>query len=283
MEWFNFAAAEVQRIKQALTFIQKNEVDINLLPPNIVIVKTENYFDECEQLAPYYSNLGLEHVQARLVFNPSPDGNQKILVNKEQISGLSYVPTIVTELVHLANLLRYNRDCGNIYRFTSEQGIQHYYYEFLLWTKFQAMKISTRAYALLSWHEINGAAPPKDGCYQFAHVELTSKGLLAGLEHLQQTQEIAVWREGFWDVLEELAFYFGRLAFYQQTAQPLAVDDKFPEAAIEEAIGIGPCLAFYKGMLQTKDYAGWLENRQGLRKTIIAMEDHGKKRSQPGA
>jgi hypothetical protein len=275
MELFNFSAAETERFNKALTFISKREIDLDSLAANTLIVKTENFEDECEQLAPYYASLGLENRNARLVYNPTRAGTHKILVNKAAISGLSYVYTMVTELVHLANFSRYGADHGNVYRFDPEVAMGHYYYEFLLWTKFQAMKIATRAYALLSWHEVNGEEAPEGGCYQFAAVDLVSHGLTDCLGRLREAGEIAAWREGLWELLEEMAFYFGRLAFYQQEARPWDFDEHFPQAAIEEMVGLENCLVFYAIMQQTGEYGQWQEQKRNIRKAIVAMQDQG--------
>jgi hypothetical protein len=276
MEMFNFSTAETARFNRALTFINKKEVDLDLLPANTLIIKTENFFDECEQLAPYYSNLGLENTQARLVFHAANGGGHKILVNKEAITGLSYIHTLVTHLVHLAHLIRYNGEHGNVYRFTSEQGIAHYYYEFLLWTKFQAMKSGTRGHALVSWHEANGEAPPVDGCYQFAAVNFFSNAVAASLEQLERAETIAAWREGFWDLLEELAYYFGGLAFYQSANRPQELDESFPAAAIERMVGLENSLAFYAALTQATNYDQWQEQKKDIRRLIVAMQEHGK-------
>jgi len=276
MEIFNFSAAETARFNRALTFIHRKEVDPDLLGANTLIVKTENFEDECEQLAPYYSNLGLENRNARLVFNPTKGSGHKILINKAAISGLSYIHTMVTQLVHLAHLVPYNAEYGNIYRFSQEQGIQCHYYEFLLWTKLQAMRISTRAHALVSWHEVNGANPPENGCYQFAEVDFHSEGVAASLEQLQGAETIAAWREGLWDVLEELALYCGRLAFYQQDARPQELDATFPATAIEQMVGLDNCLAFSAILQQATDYPSWQEQKHTVRRVIVAMQEHGK-------
>ena len=282
MEMYNFSAAESRLFNQALTFL-KPEVNPALLPANTLIVKTENFFDECDQLAPYYSGLGLENTNARLVFHPAKDGGHKILVNKDAISGLSYIPTLVTELVHLAHLSAYNAEYGNVYRFTAEQGIEKYYYEFLLWTKFQAMKISTRVHALVSWHELNGEAPPESGCYQFVQVNFHSGSLAPSLEQLQSAGTIAVWREGFWDLLEELAFYFGRLALYQQAARPQELDENFPAAALERVVGLDNALTLYTALQQAMEYTAWQAQKKNIRRAIVAMQEHGKKMFEPGA
>ncbi|MBV5319048.1 MAG: hypothetical protein JZU50_14720 [Desulfobulbaceae bacterium] len=276
MEMFNFSSGETARFNRALTFVHRQELDIELSGANTLIVKTENFEDECEQLAPYFSGLGLENANARLVFNPAKGGSHKILVNKAAISKLSYIHTMVTELVHLGHLLSYNAECGNIYRFTQDQAIAEHYYEFLLWTKFQAMKVATRAHALVSWHEVNGEAAPVGGCYQFAEVNFYSERVAAALGALQGAGSIAVWREGLWDLLEELAFYLGRLAFYQQTARPWELDEGFPAAAIEAMVGQDNCLALCAALQQAKEYSLWQEQKRNIRKAILAMQEHGK-------
>ena len=281
MEMFNFSAGETSRINRALGFIGKQEVDLDRLASRTLIVKTENFADECEQVAPYFAGLGLENNNARLVFNTSKDGAHKILLNKANISGLSYIHTLVNELVHLGNLSRFNADHGNVYRLEPEQAIADHYYEFLLWTKFQAMKIATRAHALVSWHEVNGEALPDGGHYQFAQVVFPGEGINAALQGLQGAETIATWREGFWDLLEELAFYFGRLAFYQQEPRPGDLDEYFPAAAIEETVGLYNCLALYAALQAARDYPGWLAEKHNLRKAIVGMQEKGKQRYAP--
>ncbi|MBM9535838.1 hypothetical protein [Desulfobulbus alkaliphilus] len=276
MELLNFSTAETARFNKALTFVNSKEIDIDLLAPATLIVKTENYEDECEQLTPYYACLGVENWNARMVYNPVRGGNHKILVNKGAISGLSYIHSMVTELVHLVNFSRYGADHGNVYRFDPEMAIGQYYYEFLLWTKFQAMKIATRAHALLSWHEVNGDDPPADGCYRFAAVDLASTGLIESLERMRQAADIAVWREGLWTVLEEMVLYFGRLTFYQQEPRPWEVDERFPQAGIEEVVGLENSLIFYALLQQTGEYDQWLEQKGNFRKVIVAMQEQGR-------
>jgi len=283
MEMFNFSAGETARFHRALSFIHRQELDPEQVGANTLIIKTENFADECEQLAPYFSGLGLENSNGRLVFNPSRGGVHKILVNKATISGLSYLHTLVTELVHLANLIPYNADCGNIYRFTQEEAIGHSYYEFLLWTQFQAMRIATRAHGLASWHERHGEAPPGDGCYRFAAVSFHSDRVVAALERLQAAGDIAAWRQGLWPLLEELALYFGRLAFYQEEARPGEMDDHFPAAALAAMVGLDPCLALYATLLQARTYGQWHQRQGQIRRAVVAMQEHGRGLFAPGA
>jgi len=282
MELFNFSAGETRQIHRALEFVAHREVDFDHLSARTLIVKTENFEDECQQVARYYPPLGLESCGARLVFNTTRDGNHKILVNKEGIEGLSYIHTLVTELVHLGNLSRYNVDHGNVYRLEPEQAIADHYYEFLLWSRFQAMRIATRAHALVTWHEVNGEAPPADGRYQFAQIAFPGEGVRAALAGMAQAGTLAAWREDLWNLLEELSLYFGRLAFYQQEAQPSDLDDRFPAALIEATVGLDNCLAFYAGLLRARDYPSWLAEKQALRRAVVAMQEQGKQRYPSG-
>ena len=278
MEMFNFSSDETKRINQALRFVSAKEVDPDAVLVRTLIVKTENYEDECEKLAPYYAQLGLEDATARLVFDSGKEGMHKVLVNKEAISGLSYIHSLVNQLVHLGNLSHYNREHGNIYRMEAEQAIADYYYEFLLWTRFQAMKIATRAHALVSWHAINGDAPPQDGRYQFSHVKFPVEVVGERLYQIVQAEDIAAWRQEFWNLLEELATYLGRLAFYQQTANPAEIDERFPAEAIEETIGLENCLMFYAALQATREYLSWKEMRANMRRAVVGMQDRGKER-----
>jgi len=281
MELFNFSANETKRINRALTFIGSREVDLNRLSARTLIVKTENFEDECQQVARYYPGLGLESGNARLVFNTVRDGGHKILLNKAAIAGLSYIHALVTELVHLGNLSSYNADHGNVYRLEPEQAIAQHYYEFLLWSHFQAMRIATRAHALVAWHEVNGEAPPKDGCYQFAQVAFPGEGVTAALRGAEQAKTIAAWRQGLWELLEELAWYFGRLAFYQQEPRPADLDERFPEALIEATVGVDNVLDLYAALLRARDYPAWQTEKQTIRQAIVAMQERGKQRLSP--
>jgi hypothetical protein len=266
MELFNFSAGESKRINRALTFISQQEVDLGTFTERTLVVKTESFEDACDEIARTFPELGLESIGARLVFNTAKDGSHKILVNKDAISGLSYIHTLVGEVVHLGNLSRFTSDHGNIYRLEPEQAIAQYFYEFLLWTKFQAMKIASRAHALMAWHELNGEEPPPAGRYQFAQVAIPGEGVRAALMVAEQAENRAAWRDGLWGFLAELTLYFGRLAFYQQDPRPLDLDEHFPADRIESLIGMDNCLAFYGALLRARNYPDWLaENKPSAR------------------
>lgn len=281
MELFNFSAGESKRIHRALTFIGRQEVDLGGFSDRTLVVKTENFEDACDEAARYFPELGLESVSARLVFNAAKEGSHKILVNKDAISGLSYIHTLIAEVVHLGNLSRFAADHGNIYRLEPEQAMAQYFYEFLLWTRFQAMKIACRAHALMAWHEVNGEEPPPDGRYQFAQVSFPGEGIRAALTVAEQAGNIASWREGLWGMLAELILAFGRLAFYQQEPRPLDLDEHFPADRIESLVGMDNCLAFYAALLRARSYPAWLAEKQAIRQAIVAMQEQGGLRFAP--
>lgn len=278
MELFNFSARESKLINQALTFISQHEVDLDGFTDRTLVVKTENFEDACEEASRYFPEIGLESISARLVFNTAKESNHKILMNKGAISGLSYIHTLIAEVVHLGNLSRFVSDHGNVYRLDPEQAIAQYFYEFLLWTRFQAMKIATRAHALTAWHEVNGEEPPADGRYQFAQVAFPGDGLQAALQTVEQAETVTVWRERYWRLLEELALYFGRLGFYQQEPRPQDLDERFPAERIEAAAGLDNCLAFYAALLRTRNYPAWLTEKSAIRQAIVAMQERGSQR-----
>lgn len=280
MEMFNFSSAETSHINRALGFISSSEVDLDPMLARTLIIKTENFADECEQLAAYYPPLGLEDNSARAVFNSAREGQHKILLNKGAISDLSYVHALIGQVVHLGNLSRFNGEYGNIYRLKTEEAIANFYYEFLLWTRFQAMKIATRAHALTSWHEVNGDATPEGGCYSFAQVDIPVESVKTCLQFLRQTGESAPWREGFWELLEELATYFGRLAFYQQSAHPGEVDERFPVLELEQTVGLENSLMLYAAFQAARDYESFKKMRANIRRAIVAMQEQGKLRQE---
>ncbi len=278
MELCNFSSEETQQINRAIRFIGTREVDLRPLLARTLIVNTQHFADECKQVSGLYPELGLEDGAARLVFNTTQEGNHKILVNQEVTAKRSFIHALASQLVHLGNLHRFNAEHGNIYRLSADQAIADYYYEFLLWTRFLAMKIATRAHALVSWHAVNGEAPPADGRYQFAHVGFAVAPLNAALEQLADATEVVAWREAFWEFLEELMGYFGQLAFYQNTANPGELDEHFPAERIEREIGLENCLLFYAALQTASDYPAWKEMRANLRRSVVAMQEHGKQR-----
>ena len=275
MEMFNFSGAETQLIKKSLRFVLPTEVDQQRYAHNVMILKTENYLEDCEELALYFSNLGIENNFARLVFNTAKGAQHKILVNKSAVSGLSFVHAILTELVNLTCLSKYVEQHGNIYRFSSEQALADYYYEFLLWLKYHAMAVATRAHALISWHELNGDAPPADGCYQFADVDFHSRQLTESLAQLQCAETVAAWREQLWGFLEELAFYYGRLALYQGNAEPIDVDASFPAQEIDDALGSNLCQQLQLILRSARDYQGWCAQKTSIRTVVLEIQKKG--------
>ena len=281
MQLDTFSSRETALLTRALAFVRPGEMD-PALTDAVQIVKTDNFADECDQLARYYAPLGLETRTSRPVFDTGRNGRHRILLNNAAISGLSFLHTLVGDLIHLNNLRRYTADHGNVYRFTQEQAIAHAWYEFLVWTRFQAMRIATRAHALVSWHEVNGEQPPADGCYRFARVDLTSPGMTTSLEQLHRAEELAAWRAGLWDLLQELALYFGRLAFYQRDARPGELDEAFPEQVLEETVGLNNVLSLYRLLLQAGSYDQWSGQWDALRGTVLAMQEHGRRRYAAG-
>lgn len=281
MQLDNFSSRETALLTRALAFVRPEELD-PALTGAVRIVKTDKFADECDQVARYYAPLGLETPASRPVFDSGRNPGHRILLNNAAISGLSFLHTLVGDLVHLANLCRYSADHGNVYRFTQEQAIAHAWYEFLLWSRFQAMRIATRAHALVSWHEVNGEQPPADGCYRFARVDLTSPGMTASLEQLRRAEDLAAWRAGLWDLLQELALYFGRLAFYQRDARPGELDEAFPEQVLEETVGLNNVLSLYRLLLQAGSYDQWSGQWDALRGTVLAMQEHGRRRYAAG-
>lgn len=276
MEFCNFSEEELRLINRALTFIGKKEVGLDRVFGRTTVIKTENFADECRQLARYYPHLGLESAGARLVFNTVKDRDHQILLNSEGIDGLSCVHALTTQLVHLGNLSRYNVDHGNVYRLSPEQAIADHYYEFLLWSTFLATKIATRVHALVAWHQVNGEAPPADGRYRFAQIAFPGQRIRAALTAAQQSENMSARQEGYWDLLVELARYFGCLAFYQQEPRPTELDGRFPVELIREVVGLDNCLAFYGTLLRARDYPAWQAEKRTLRRFIVAMQDQGK-------
>lgn len=277
MALFNFSAREGAQVERALGFVHRQEMD-PAMAAAVVIVKTAEFADECDRLAPYYPLLGLENRNSRLVFDASRHGGHKILVNQETINGLSFVHTLIGDLVHLANLGEFAAEHGNFYRFDQEQAIAYHWYEFLLWSRFQAMRVATRAHALCSWHEANGEPPPADGCYRFEGFDCHSPDLERSQKVLCEAGAISAWREGLWDLLEEMALSLGRMAFLQQEPRPEQVDGRFPAEAIEQTVGLDNALALYGVLLEARGYDGWRKRRRAMRAVILDMQERGRVR-----
>ncbi len=122
MQLDNLSSRETALLTRALAFVRPAEMD-PALTAAVRIVKTDNFADECDQVARYYAPLGLETPASRPVFDKGRNPGHRILLNNAAISGLSFLHTLVGDLVHLANLCRYSADHGNVYRFTQEQAI----------------------------------------------------------------------------------------------------------------------------------------------------------------
>ena len=102
------------------------------------------------------------------------------------------------------------------------------------------------------------------------------------LEQLRRAEDLAAWRAGLWDLLQELALYFGRLAFYQRDARPGELDKAFPEQVLEETVGLNNVLSLYRLLLQAGSYDQWSGQWDALRGTVLAMQEHGRRRYAAG-
>lgn len=274
MELINFSDAEITLCKRFVAYVRPQEAAINRLGARTTVMKTQQFEDECTRLAAYYPAIGLEHGNARVFFDASKEGCHRILLNAESLSGVSWLHALVHELVHLHNLDRYNQVVGNVYRLTQESALSQYYYEFLLWSKFQAMTIATRVHALAAWHATNGPAAPADGCYQFAQVSFQVEEVHHSLNSLESAATLSEWREYLWGVLEGLAMYFGKIHFFQPGATPSAVDPAFPGELMEKQLGTSGS-DFYAVLQHCADYDQWQEQRSALRQVVMAMQEHG--------
>ena len=274
MNLINFTGTEIACWKRFAAFIRPEEAAVNRLGARTTVVKTSQFEEECRRLAAYYPAIGLEHGNARVFFDASREGRHRILLNADVVSGLSWLHALVHELVLLHNLDRFNQDVGNIYRLTQESALSHYYYEFLLWSKYQAMNIATRVHALAAWHASNGEAPPPDGCYQFTRVNFQSGEVQSGLNTLQTAATLADWREQLWEVVAALAMYFGQTAFFQPGANPSEADPGFPAGLMTQQLG-SHGLAFYALLQRCSDYDQWQEQQAGIRQVVLAMQAHG--------
>ncbi|QQG66298.1 hypothetical protein [Desulfobulbus oligotrophicus] len=278
MELFNFSAEEAGLINRSLKFISEQEIRLDDITDRTLVIKTESFAEACADVSRYFPEIGLENVNARAVFNTSKNGYHKILINKETISDLSYIHTIIIEVVHLSNLNQFVSNHGNVYRLDIEQAIQCFFNELLLWSKFQAMKIATRVHALITWHTVNGEEPPADGRYQFIWVSSSLNNLYTSIQAVGQATTSVALREKFRRFLEELALYFGRLAFYQREPLPLELDEQFPALQIDEIVGLNNCLSFYAALQRATNYSAWDNEKDALRRAMVAMQQHSAQR-----
>ncbi|PIE59300.1 MAG: hypothetical protein CSA32_04775 [Desulfobulbus propionicus] len=250
MEFHNFSKEEIAHFHKALACISPNELDTTRLPDNLAIVQTETYQADCDQFIDPERSIGTEDIDAAVIFPNNRTASPKILLNKEKIVDLSYIHTLSKQLVIVYNFHLFFCDYGHMYTFTQEKMIEKYYYEFLLWVKFQAKKISTRAYVIRMWHKINGEAPPPDNHYFFAGITVNKDALNRKLHNLEQSDHVAAARENVWDCLGALAAYLGELAFYQNTPDPGQVDEDFPGIEIFRWFGEENTLKLYDLLLR---------------------------------
>lgn len=282
MEFINFSEKEISKIKKALNFISKEELNLAMVPPDLPISKSEDYLTDCEQFIDPERTIGTENSNAAVIFPNNRTSTHKLFLNSEMIKGISYIHSLTNELVVLGNFANFFKDNGHLYTFNPEKILERYYYEYLLWVKFHARKISTRTYTLMSWHEVNGEEPPENGCYRFEGLNISNNGVIRSLNALAACDNVPELRELYWDVLGELAQYFGELTFYQAEPAPQKVDENFPAELLERHLGLEKVLEMYELLQQTKSYDQWQETRNPLRRCIIAMEKQCKEAFKTG-
>ncbi len=274
MEFHNFSDAEVDILNKGLKFIGNKDINPTVLPDDLMIIKTDDYTNCWEEFIYPEENIGTEDIYGRLILpNPKMD-KYVILLNKETIKGLSYAQTLTHQFIHLADFIEYSEENGNPYRLTNEELVDSFYYEFLLWTKFHAKKISVRSFALLSWHQVNGDAPPENGQYQFQDIDFNTQALGKGIIAIDNNKNSAQLREEFWGLLLDLVFYFGRLSVYQNTADPAALDENFSGDDLDRVVGPGNWFSLYQLLQSTINYTQWQQKKGAIRDLIVNMEEY---------
>lgn len=272
MDYINFTTVETDKMEKALRFVTRSECDSTLFPHDLPVIKTDTYLQDCEKLLDPERTIGTESPYATVVFPNNRTSSHKVLVNGSKFNDLSYVYSVTNELIHLYNFMRFFQDNGHLYTFTQEKMVERNFHEFLLWSKFQAKKISTRTFLLMKWHEAHGDAPPEDGRYQFEGISVDNKSLLSCLDELIHADNVTNVREFLWILIGELALYFGNLAFYQQEPKPEELDGDFPAQTLDAWLGLDTVLHFYHVLLGCDSYEKWLEIKMDLRRCIISME-----------
>lgn len=274
MEFINFSEQESKNIEKGLGFTSKSEINPSLIPSDLPVTKTDHYLQDCEEFLDPERTIGTENPYATVVFPNNRTSTHKLFVNQDRIKGISYIHCITNELVHLSNFIQFFKDNGHLYTFNQEKMLARYYHEFLLWSKFQAKKISTRTYTLMMWHEVNGDDPPTDGRYQFEGISIGDHGVHRCLQEIAVCDAVPAIRDLYWTLVGELALYFGSLAFYQQEAHPDQVDEQFPAEQLDKWVGLENVLNFYQLLLSTPDYQTWQEQNKAIRKCVLQMENH---------
>ncbi len=278
MEFFNFSSQEKKTIQQALGFITGEELNMSSLPAELPVIKTENFTSECTEFIDPERTLGTENDHGVVIFPNNRTAKHKIILNKDLIQGVSYVYSLSKELIHLYNFHRFFEDHGHLYTFNQDKLIQTYYFEFLLWTKFQARKISTRTYLLMKWHETHGDEPPEGGRYSFSGINIHTQSVQTRLEQLTTAPDGNRMREILWDLFSDLAIYFGELAFYQNQPAPSSLDEKYPNQVLDEWLGEENTLRMYGLLLSCTKYTDFTGIQKDLRSCILQMEQHCKNR-----
>lgn len=135
----------LNEIQSKKTFSLKNDIKLNIIIPNEYNQSVYDYSPEYQK--KHFRIYGIPEGNGHY-FPPfdSEDKIHTIILNKSVFSDLLYIGTFFHEFTHVIDFINYIGFYGNPNFMDEKNKSQNYYYEFYLWTEFNAKKIGQKRF-----------------------------------------------------------------------------------------------------------------------------------------
>ncbi len=253
-------AEYVERIENLYELCRSVEKILPEFEPSFTIKITSEfqkdlYLHSSEKEQSEMDKEGIPELNGVVILPKTEELHFTILISSKQFEEDQVVHTAIHEFTHLYDYCRYFEDNGNVYISDERERKSKCFVAFNHWTEYHAKRLGTLVFSIYRWHQVCGDTPPPDGKYPFQKVEFRSEDLREKIEQFNVAHKTKSYRRNylFWDLLQELMGYYGRLSVFQKTGSNEYADREFPHEALVNTLGI-PCIQLYHLLLELDGY-----------------------------
>jgi len=274
MEYVNCSQKDINSIEQVIKYLLDNGYICEDNTKNVIWVKTNDIVSSNEKYCPEIGKVDLSNcntLNGRVITPDKNDGKFYILITEDSFNSDQYIHTIAHEMIHVDDIINDISINGIPYYYSKEDIIKKKYHEFMCWTEFHAKKIGTLVYCIFLYHYHNGPERPKDGVYEFEGVDFRAYDVIEALIKKPE-RKVSIRYDWFWECIDALVAYLGRLSAFYKAEDIENIDAKFPAQIVNEILGINNVNKLYKILYNMEIYDDFKENSEEISKIFLYMQ-----------
>jgi hypothetical protein len=245
----------VQWIKSLYEFYRSKEaIPLNRQPDFTVKItsdiESDIYSHASEEERAMMDQVGIPKRTGWLVL-PNTDELVFTILIASECKDSEFVGTVTHELTHLFDYFHYLQDNGNVYIKGDAERSSKYFYGFYHWSEYHASRLGLGYRCVYEYQTVIGEIP-SDGRMSF-DIDFDSEHLVEKIEMLNAELHSHNANHLFWDVIQKLMGYYGRISVFQEESPDEYPDKKFPEKILVAVLG-PECMQLYHSLVRMNTY-----------------------------